>query len=79
MNIKVKLFGGLKKNIPEYKSDKGIELQLPEGSTVADVIALLKIPNPRAATAIMDGRVLKMEEKIAAGSMVNLFHVMYGG
>jgi sulfur carrier protein ThiS len=79
MKIKVKLFGQLRKDIPAYHHDQGLDLEISEGSTVADLMALLKISNPRTITAIMEGRVLSLEEKLINGSLINLFHVMYGG
>jgi sulfur carrier protein ThiS len=79
MKITVKLFGELRRDIPAYQHDKGMELTIPEGSKVVDLMALLKISNPQTITAIMEGRVLPSEEKLINGSLINLFHVMYGG
>jgi sulfur carrier protein ThiS len=79
MKITVKLFGELRRNIPAYQHDKGMELEIPEGSKVADLMALLKISNTRTITAIMEGRVLAFEEGLSPGSLINIFHVMYGG
>jgi sulfur carrier protein ThiS len=79
MKIKVKLFGELRKKIPAYQHDKGLELEIPEGSKVADLMALLNISNPQTTTAIMDGRVLALEERLSQNSLINIFHVMFGG
>jgi sulfur carrier protein ThiS len=79
MKITVKLFGELKRKIPDYRPDKGLEMDIPEGSKVADLLALLGIPTSPGATVIMEGRVLPLEEKLINGSLINLFHVMYGG
>jgi sulfur carrier protein ThiS len=79
MKIKVKLFGELRKKISAYQQDKGLELTIPEGSKVADLMALLKISNTQTITAIMEGRVLSLEEKLSHDSLINIFHVMYGG
>lgn len=79
MKITVKLFGELKRKIPDYRPDKGLEMDIPEGSKVADLLALLGIPTSPGATVIMEGRVLPWEEKLINGSLINLFHVMYGG
>ena len=79
MKITVKLFGELKRKIPDYKPDKGLEMDIPEGSKVGDLLALLGIPSYPGATVIMEGRVLLLEEKLINGSLINIFHVMYGG
>jgi len=79
MKITVKLFGELKRKIPDYRPDKGLEMDIPEGSKVADLLALLGIPTSPGATVIMEGRVLPLEERLSHGALVNIFHVMYGG
>jgi ThiS family. len=79
MNVTVKLFGDLKRRLPEYHPDQGLGVEIPEGSKVADLLALLGIPASPGATVIMEGRVLPLEEKLINGSLINLFHVMYGG
>jgi sulfur carrier protein ThiS len=79
MKITVKLFGALKRKIPDYRLDKGLEMDIPEGSKVADLLALLGIPASPGATVIMEGRVLPAEEKLPNDALINLFHVMYGG
>jgi sulfur carrier protein ThiS len=79
MKIKVKLYGELKRKVPDYKTDKGLEMEIPEGSKVTDLLALLGISASPDPTAIMDGHVLPLEEKLSDGSLVNIFHVMFGG
>ncbi|MGA2526059.1 MAG: MoaD/ThiS family protein [Smithellaceae bacterium] len=79
MNVTVKLFGDLKRKIPDYSPENGLEMDIPEGSKVADLLALLGIPTSPGTTVIMEGRVLPSEEKLINGSLINLFHVMYGG
>jgi len=79
MKIKIKLFGGLAALAPDYAREKGLDLEIPAGFKAADLVALLKIPQPQAATLIADGHVLKPEDKLSSGSVINIFHVMYGG
>jgi len=79
MKITVKLFGELRRKIPDYRPDKGLEMDIPEGSKIADLLVLLGIPASPGATVIMEGRILPLEEKLINGSLINLFHVMYGG
>jgi sulfur carrier protein ThiS len=79
MNVTVKLFGDLKRRFPEYQPDQGLGVEITEGSKVADLLALLGIRTSPGATVIMEGRVLPLEERLINGSLVNIFHVMYGG
>jgi sulfur carrier protein ThiS len=79
MKIAVKLFGDLKRKISDYRPDTGLEIDIPEGSKVDDLLALLGISIPPVVTVIRDGRVLPLEEKLTPNSLVNIFPVMYGG
>jgi sulfur carrier protein ThiS len=79
MKIKVKLFGQLKKKIPAYQHDQGLEMELPEGAKAGDLLSLLNITDPKATTAIVNGRVVAWEERLPHGALVNIFHVMFGG
>jgi sulfur carrier protein ThiS len=79
MKIRIKLFGELKRRTSGYQTDKGLEMEIPEGSDVSDLLTLLGISAPPGAAVIMDGRVLSPTEKLLDGSTLNLFRVMYGG
>jgi sulfur carrier protein ThiS len=79
MKITVKLFGDLKRRFPEYDQHLGLNIDIPEGAKVADLLALLGIATSPAATVIMEGRVLRSEEGLSPGSLLNIFPVMYGG
>jgi sulfur carrier protein ThiS len=79
MKIRVKLFGQLKKKIPAYQNDQGLELELPERAKVGDLLSLLNITDPKTTTAIVNGRVLTWEENLPRDSVVNLFYIMFGG
>lgn len=79
MKIKVKLFGELRKKIPAYRHDQGLELELPERAKAGDLLSLLNITDPKTTTAVVNGRVMAWEEKLPRDAVVNLFPVMYGG
>jgi sulfur carrier protein ThiS len=79
MKITVKLFGDLKRSFPEYNPDQGLELEIAAGAKVADLLTQLGIMKFPTATVIMNGRVLSLEEELSGGSLINIFHVMYGG
>lgn len=79
MKIKVKLFGQLRKQVPAYQHDQGLELELPEGAKAGDLLALLNITDPKTTTTIVSGRVMAWEEKLPRDEVVNLFYVMFGG
>ena len=79
MTVTVKLYGMFKKNRPDYPSDRGLDIEIPEGARVSDLLSLLGITDSRNAAAIMDGRVLAGEEFLLNGATVNVLQIMSGG
>ena len=79
MKLTVKLFGTLSQNVLNYQPDQGLELTLPKGSSVADLLALLNIPGPQGETVVLDGRLLSKEELLIDGSLIQIFQALHGG
>jgi sulfur carrier protein ThiS len=79
MKLKVKLYGTLGLKIPGYKPSQGLDIEIPDGSTVKDLLDHLEISEARAAVVIVDGRVLKTSDKVQVGLPVNIFQNIRGG
>jgi sulfur carrier protein ThiS len=79
MKLKVKLYGTLGIKIPGYKPSKGLDIEIPDGSTVKDLLDHLEISEMGAAVVIVDGRVLKASDKVQDGLPVNVFQNIKGG
>ncbi len=79
LKITVKLFGTLGQNCPDYRPGIGIELEMAEGSSVADLLSLLKIHGSQGGTVVMQGRFLQKEEILADGSLIQIFQALHGG
>ncbi len=79
MRITVKLFGTLSDLFPDYDFEKGLEVDLPEGAKVADLLAHLKISDEQGGTVLMDSRVLPKDEPLTPGSQVLVFQALNGG
>jgi sulfur carrier protein ThiS len=56
-----------------------IEVELPEGATVQDLLALLEISESQGAVVIMEGRVLKADDQMRWGVPVDVFQSIRGG
>ena len=81
MKVKVNLHGTLRQKIPGYRQSQGIEVDVPEGSTVKDLLSLLQIPvlgSGKAVVAI-DGRIRKTNDEIPSGAHAEIFQPMAGG
>jgi sulfur carrier protein ThiS len=79
MRVKVKLYGTLSLHVPEYKPSQGIEVEIPDGATVKDLLVHLEILETRGATVIAGGRVLKADDKMQDGSSLDVFQSIQGG
>jgi sulfur carrier protein ThiS len=79
MKVWVKLYGTLSLRVPGYQHSRGIEIDLPEGSTVDDLLALLKISESQGAVVTIDSRIRKAGDKIPDGVHARVFQSVGGG
>ena len=79
MKVTVKLYGTLGQRFPGYQHSQGIEVEIPEGATVQDLLAVLEIPESQGAVVIVAGRVLKADDQMRGGVSVNIFQSIRGG
>ena len=79
MKVRVKLYGTLSQRFPGYQHSQGMEVELPEGATVRDLLALLEISESQEAVVIMEGRVLKADDEMPCGVPVGVFQSIRGG
>jgi sulfur carrier protein ThiS len=79
MKVRVKLYGTLSQGFPGYQRSQGIEVELPEGATAKDLLALLEISESRGAVVAVEGRILKADDKMRGGVPVHVLQVMHGG
>jgi sulfur carrier protein ThiS len=79
MKVRVRIFGTLSQYYPDYRSDKGMEIEVPDGATSADLLAHLDISITQMAVVFMDGRILKSDHKLRDGSSLSIFQAVFGG
>jgi molybdopterin converting factor small subunit len=77
MEVKVKLYAWLAKYRPDAEGEFPVEL--PEGSTVSDLMEELRIPPGSAALAIVNGSQQKKSTILQDGDEVSLFPPVGGG
>jgi sulfur carrier protein ThiS len=79
MKVRVKLFGTLSQGFQGYRHSQGIEVEIPDGATVKDLLALLEISESRGAAVIVEGRILKADDKLRRGVPVSILQAIGGG
>jgi sulfur carrier protein ThiS len=79
MKVTVKIYGTLCQHVPDYKRTDGLELEMPVGATVKDLLALLRISQAQGVLVIMEGRVLNVDSPVRNGALVNVMQAVGGG
>ena len=79
MKVLIKLYSVLSDYVPDYNPKKGMETELPEGSTVTDVLSHLGIPMSKAPVVSCNGRVLQPADTIHEDSTLHIFQPLSGG
>ena len=79
MRVRVQLYGTLSRRVPGYEHSRGIEMELAEGATVKDLLALLNISESQGAVVTINGRIRKADDKIPGGVHARVFQSVHGG
>ena len=79
MKIKVKLSGLLAQRFPDYDAATGIDLAMPDGSTVEDLLIRLRFGPSDGGIATCDGRVLQAHQRLPKGKPIMIFPIVDGG
>ena len=79
MKVEVKLYGTLGQRFPDYQHSQGIEVEIPDGATVKDLLNLLGISESQGAVVIVEGRIQAADDKMRRGVPVNVLQAIHGG
>jgi sulfur carrier protein ThiS len=79
MKVTVRLFGTLSQKFPGYDPVKGLEVEIPDGARVKDLLAHLGMPETRGSVAAAEGVILHLEDPLKDGASVHLLQAVYGG
>jgi sulfur carrier protein ThiS len=77
MKVQVKLFGTLVQSIPGYDFERGMEVEIPSGSKIRDLLTRLGISE--SGVVAVDGLIMKGDEGLEGGSSVHIFQPVFGG
>jgi len=79
LRLEVRVFGGLEKHIPGARFGQSIEVECPEGTTVAGLVDSLGIPRSQVFTVLVNGCHAAMDAVLQPGDRVSLFPPVGGG
>ncbi|MEA2476790.1 MAG: sulfur-carrier protein [Actinomycetota bacterium] len=78
MRITVVCFGALRERVPGA-GEGPVEIDLPDGASVADVVEALSIPRALASMVLVDGNRVELDEVVSEGAAVTLMPPFAGG
>ncbi|MBI4495915.1 MAG: MoaD/ThiS family protein [Deltaproteobacteria bacterium] len=79
MQVEVKLFALFRDHLPPKSGPYSCKLELPEGTTIAQVLRDLKIPESIPAITLVNGVHRRMDEALQAGDVLSVFPPVAGG
>ena len=79
MKIEVRLFATLAAYLPDESDGRSGALEVADGSTVADAVRLLGIPDDMPFIAMIDGRDAALDRPLGDGDVLSLFPPLAGG
>lgn len=79
MKIHVKLFGTLTARVPDHDPAHGLELEIPDGSSVKDLLARLDLPDHIGLFVSMESRVVTQDRILRHGDTVLVLQSLAGG
>ena len=88
MKITVRLFATLVNFVPEaiaaqypqgIRAGQSFEMELREGSTLADLVAHLALPSDQTKVAFVNARARALDYRLEAGDEVGIFPPIGGG
>jgi len=77
MQVQVRLYAGLARHVPGYTGS--LEVQLGEGSTLADLVAALDLPREQVRLTFVNGRGRQPDHHLAPDDRVGIFPPIGGG
>lgn len=79
MHVRVTLHGVLRKRVPAADNAGSATVDVPDGATVADVIAQLGIPPKHAGMLVSGNEHLELGSVLSNGQELNVFPPLAGG
>lgn len=79
MRVKVKLYALLRQHHPGPNRSEPLELELPEGARVRDLVPALSLPDKYVKSAFVNNEARDLDWPLSDGDMIGLFPPVVGG
>jgi molybdopterin converting factor small subunit len=79
MKVTIEIFGSLRKHVPDYDPDRGVEVDLPVSATLNDLFARLNLPVTERNLVTVDRQMAEDDVELTDGASVCVFPFVGGG
>lgn len=79
MQVEIRLFGTLRRYLPQVKAGEGYTLTLPDGATVGDALTALGVPVDEHKQAFVGQQPVDWGYVLRDGDTVRVFSPLAGG
>ncbi len=79
MKVEVHLFATLARYLPAGAAGDSVTLEVAEGTTVGELLRVLKIPELFDCMRVVNGRDVPSDHRLVDGDRVSLFPPLAGG
>ncbi len=79
MSLNIKLYGTLSRSIDGYDHLSGINIDLPKGSTIDDLLTHFKILPKRVGMILMDGKAIQAGALLTKEAQIKILQPIAGG
>ncbi len=79
MKVKVEIYGSLRKHVPDYDPDRGVEVDLPVSARLNDLFAHLDLPVTERNMVTVDLQLAEDDVTLTDGASVCVFPFAGGG
>ncbi len=79
MRVTVVCYGALRDHLPEGSDGRRAEIDVPSGTTVADLPEAMGAPRRLLAVALIDGEPARLTDVVPDGSEITLMPPFSGG
>ncbi len=78
MQVQAKVFATLRRYVTAAAGE-AIQIELPDGATIADLVNVLKLPSEQVKVVFVNGRARDEDWQLAPGDEVGIFPPIGGG
>jgi molybdopterin converting factor small subunit len=79
MHVRVRIFATLLRHVPDLRPGTFLDMDLPQGATILDLIQRLHLPVEEVKVAFVNGRSRPFDWPLQEGDEVGLFPAIAGG